>query len=457
MGFLAADLPIELWRMIVRFAIDMPASLDSSPIPPLQCRIPGFRKAQLCGRYHDVPYNEVIVSRITRGSCMRVSKLWRTIAEESALEWILVNGTSGLDSLAGLLGRSMGLEGGGQGVTNLSLGALVQRVDYRRKGFESEREIDDEDKLDTIIRSCPNLVVLNAYCDRSVEWGEFIEIPDILFDIGSGSFGHSLRYLTWDETLVGAVEPLLPILQQHGLIEVLILFLKASDFPETLTLPRLHTLEATGDWGTLLGLFRAMDGWDIPLLTHLTLFMDEDGQEFVADTDFNPFLDKFGENLTFMSLHLPSPDLPHILATCPFLQHFVMGITDFMPVESETPLIATHNCLERVALEMQEVHGLSGWMNMLEDHLRFFSEFNRPTSKVVCIIDPEPEFTKKMSYLAEDKLNAWRALVDEFAPIIQFEHASGNIINIHHLIPSKSDGDAGVGDAGENEEENGDE
>jgi hypothetical protein len=204
---------------------------------------------------------------------------------------------------------------------------------------------------------------------------------------------------------VGSIEPLLPSLQQYGLVEVLVL-------------------------GPLCHVFLAIAEWDVPLLTHLTAFTDE---EFTANTAFSPFIDRFGDNLTFLSLDIPRPDLPHLLASCPSLQQLVMGIGELMQEESQTDLITTHNCLERVALDVRGCHGVTGWISLLEDHLRFFSKFDRPTSKIACIIGSESGFNQKIQfqmYPYGDKISAWRGLVDEFAPVIQFEGDSGDVIEI---------------------------
>jgi hypothetical protein len=167
MNSLTTDLPVELWTMIIRFTLGITASLDSSLIPPLQCRTPACSYfGGLCGRY-DAPYSDVIT---TRGSCMRVSKQWRAKVKEIAGEWIHINDTSGLESLERLMRHSMGHNGLGQDAPNLVPGATVKRIDYRKKDFESGETTESDDdvqRLFTIIRSCPNLVVLNAFWDRS--------------------------------------------------------------------------------------------------------------------------------------------------------------------------------------------------------------------------------------------------------------------------------------------------
>jgi hypothetical protein len=187
----ANNLPVEIWRMILHLALETPASLEPSPMPPLLFRTRNPNRALVCGRC-DAPFDDALASCMTQGSCMKVSKLWRAIAEDIVYKWILLSHTSGLESLADLFDVAHdGAEP--QDTLSFSVGARLKRLDYRRKDLGREK---DNEILYSIIRFCPGLVVLNAYCDLPDNLWRNVDLAYTRSYIQSSSFGYSLRFLT---------------------------------------------------------------------------------------------------------------------------------------------------------------------------------------------------------------------------------------------------------------------
>jgi hypothetical protein len=108
------------------------------------------------------------------------------------------------------------------------VGTELKRFDYRRKDFQGG--VQDNEILYSIIRSCPDLVVLNAYCDQTDELFADAGIAYTQSDVQASSFGHSLQFLTWDEALVGPIQPIFYLLEEYGKIEVLVLLLKTEEY-----------------------------------------------------------------------------------------------------------------------------------------------------------------------------------------------------------------------------------
>jgi hypothetical protein len=215
-------------------------------------------------------------------------------------------------------------------------------------------------------------------------------------------------------------------LETYGILEVLVLLLKTENYLKAISFPSLHTLELTAGYPSLPAFLGAIMRGGAPVLTHLSIFLNGNQEMFIADSDLDPFLYKVGPNLRFMSLRF-QPNPPDILFSCPSLEHLVISISELIDVGGvgRSP-VTSHPLLGRIALDLRWYDGLVDWMGLFADYLQFFSEVDRPSSKLVCLVGSESTFTEWMSSSQEDDLDDWRRLMDQYSAILEFEGDSGN-------------------------------
>jgi hypothetical protein len=443
----ASSIPIELGRMILRSAVDSDGALDTSVIPPLEVltRDPSF---SLSYARHDLSINDSGLSRNIRRKMGFVSKRFRAIAKDIIYEHIRISFFGSLKRFERFLTlEARRCKDGQEG--ERPAGTFVKRLDYKRYSYAETKE---NPLLHSIIRLCPNLEVLNMYVDESWDGSNPLSETTISFDSG---FGRRLRHLRWDEALMGSCIPFLPILHQFGIIEALILSLKVGEFPGTLCLPRLHTLEAMGDSLSLRPFIVAATSWSLPALAHVTLSLDGEPGDAISSTDLNPFLDAFGPNILFLALRL-EPDLRYVLAACPALQHLVLTINGNTFPAQLNPVGCDHHSLVRVTIDAEwgpEILSPDEWEQILQEHMNFFLKMHRPALRYLRYII----FSRQTTSYRD--LGMWRRWMKRFAEDgIRFEDGFGNLLkfpedtrNNRSLFEDEDDEDVGVGAAGEDE------
>jgi hypothetical protein len=283
------SLPPEVWRIIFRFATDVPGIFDTSFLPALQNSPRSWSEV-----------NDATSFR-TKFALVRVSRLWNQMSLPLLYEYVFIRNANVLDAFATRLQNRNNEE---DYVARAA--TLAHQLRYTKR-LEMPAYLDRQEafgrEMTIILSSCPNLVVLHM--DENT-----LFLPPILPSLQKTCRG--VKHLRW--RFRGPGDALLRVIPSFDALEVLDIVDRVFWVdPKThraapITLMKLHTVIIQYDDGCVV--MDALSLWKLPRLTRVALSSVDFGQ-----TPYK-FFEAFGPQLTQVDVSHSDPEMPYLLGKC---------------------------------------------------------------------------------------------------------------------------------------------
>jgi hypothetical protein len=386
-----ADLAIEIWLEIFRYATYVPAALDLTPIDAF---IPQQPSNNALGP------NTYVLSMRTKYDLVLVCRAWRQVTMQLLYEYIPIKSPRRADLILRTFRESRRIPVTGETVVE-SYGKWARHIQIQTfaKGSKSMEYLQ---KVFLICQYCPNARMLSGVW----QWA----LPQSFHDAVSRLYGTSLQGLLWDET--GHSSPPTPsfatprFFETFQSLRVLHMNLYAADISKftqpsepRAILPHVEHIILSANNPTLL----VAAALHLPMLSRATLAYG-DADPATAQN----FLRVHGPRITYLdlseSIHAYLYGISQFLKPdgCPNLLDFVYNV-QALPMG---PLDQPHTSLRRIGLRGIDYRMIRG---SVRSHFRSFNRVVFPALEVVRTVGFLLSQTLRAysSYDAQDEFIRW--------------------------------------------------
>jgi hypothetical protein len=386
-----ADLAIEIWLEIFRYATYVPEALDLTPIDAF---IPQQPSNNALGP------NTYVLSMRTKYDLVLVCRAWRQVTMQLLYEYIPIKSPRRADLILRAFQESRRILATGETVVE-SYGKWTRHVQIQTFA-KGSRSIEYLQKAFLICQHCPNARMLSGVW----QWA----LPQSFHDAISRLYGASLQGLLWDET--GHASPPTPsfatprFFEAFRSLRVLHMNLYAADISKLTqsseprpVLPQVEHLVLSANNPTLL----VAATLHLPMLSRVTLAFG-DAEPATAQK----FLRVHGPHITYLdlseSIHAYMHGISQFLKPdgCPNLLDFVYNV-QALPMG---PLSQPHTSLRRIGLRGIDYRMIRG---SVKSHFRSFNRDVFPALEVVRTVGFLLSQTLRAysSYDAQDEFIRW--------------------------------------------------